>query len=870
MQLLRELWLRVCWLAGRSRFHSERADEMQFHVESRAEELEQDGVPRDEAITRARREFGSRLKAAEDTSGAWQVRWLEDIFSDLRYAGRAFRRNPGFALTVIFCLALGIGANTTIFSITTSFLFSQPSCRDSASMIAIWEGGNSGSSITDYRFLRDARVFDGMAGINVEREVNWRDGDRTSRFYAGVVTDDYFSTLECPFLLGRGIAPGETTTAVLSDRVWRGTFGGDPAILGRKLILDGRVYSIAGVLPANHRSIAGFSLSPDLYIPAARADDSVQFYARMPKGMTVPIARSRLQSVFEQLDRIYPKEGWKRTSQVRVTGVTGFDVLNQELPGQITAFFAMLMIVSGLVLLIACTNVASLLLARAASRSQELAIRLSLGASRRRIVRHLLVESLLLSILGLSVGLAVDGGCAMAINHLTLPVPIPIHLVVSPDWRLLWYSLCTVLVSALLSGLLPALKAVRKDVNIALKQEEQQLVRSWNLRGVLVAGQLAISIVLLAAGLLFVHNLLRASSMNPGFNVDHTIWAYMRLAPDKYNDPDQTKQMSVVRLALERLRALPGVESAAITRDVPLNGNCVTGARLRTDVSRVAIPVQYECNNVSPDYFRAIGIPMQRGREFTAADRKGSQPVAIVNESFARTIFGNVDPVGRTITTDFKNDKGKLIVGVAKDSKYFTLSEKQRLAVYDPYFAASEPINLHFLIRTAGAPAGYVKPITDMLGSLDSTAAIETKPMSRALGLALLPSRAGALTLGAMGILGLVLAAIGLYGVLLYSVSRRTREIGLRVALGATPSDVLRLIGQHSLVVVGCGAIAGLTLAFFAVQPLGLFLVPGLSALDSTTFFAVIGVLGAVVLPATLTPAIRALRVDPMVALRYE
>jgi ABC-type antimicrobial peptide transport system permease subunit len=226
--------------------------------------------------------------------------------------------------------------------------------------------------------------------------------------------------------------------------------------------------------------------------------------------------------------------------------------------------------------------------------------------------------------------------------------------------------------------------------------------------------------------------------------------------------------------------------------------------------------------------------------------------------------------VGRTITTDFKNDKGKLIVGVAKDSKYFTLSEKQRLAVYDPYFASGEPINLHFLIRTAGVPAGYVKPITDMLGHLDSTAAIETKPMSRALGLALLPSRAGALMLGAMGILGLVLAAIGLYGVLLYSVSRRTREIGLRVALGATPSDVLRLIGRHSLVLVGSGAMAGLALAFFAVQPLGLFLVPGLSALDSTTFFAVIGVLGAVALPATLTPAIRALRVDPMVALRYE
>jgi predicted permease len=870
MQFLREFWLRLCWLAGRSRFHSELADEMQFHVESRAEELEQGGVSRSEALARARREFGSRMKAAEDTSGAWQIRWLEDIFSDLYYAGRALRRNPGFALTAIFCLALGIGANTTIFSITTNFLFSQPSCRDSASMVAIWEGGNSASSITDYRFHRDTRIFDGMAGINVEREVNWRDGDRTRRFYAGVVTDDYFPTLECPFLLGRGIARGETTSAVLSDRVWRGTFGGDPAILGRKLILDGRIYSITGVLPANHRSIAGFSLSPDVYIPVAHDDDSVQFYARLPKGMTLSVARARLRSALQQLDRIHPKEGWKRANQVRVTGVTGFDVLNQEIPGQVTAFFAMLMIVVGLVLLIACTNVASLLLARAAGRSHELAIRLSLGASRRRIIRHLLAERLLLSALGLIAGLAVDMGCAKVINNLTLPVPVPIHLVVSPDWRLFWYSLCAVLVSTLLSGLLPAFNAVRKDVNLTLKQEERQTVRSWNLRSVLVAGQLAVSIVLLAMGFLFVHNLLRATSMDPGFNVSGTIWAYMRLVPDKYNDPEQAKQMSVVRLALERLRALPGVESAAITQYVPLNGNCVIGTTIRTDISSVAAPVEYECNNVGADYFQAVGIPIQRGREFTAADRKGSQPVAIVNESFARAVFGNADPVGHTITTDFTNDKSKLIVGVVKDSKYFTLSEKQRLAVYEPYFSSEEPINLHFLIHTASSPAQYVRPITETLGRLDSTAAIETKPMSSALGLALLPSQAGAAMLGAMGILGLTLAAIGLYGVLLYTVSRRTREIGLRMALGATPSDVLRLIGRHSLVLVGSGVIAGLALAFFAMQPLALFLVPGMKTVDSTVFLAAIGVLGAVALLATATPAIRALRVDPMVALRYE
>jgi predicted permease len=870
MSFLRELLLRFRWLLGRSRFNSELADEIQFHIESRAAELEQAGIQAGEALSKARREFGSRRRAAEDTSSAWQIQWLEDLFSDLRYAARAFRRNPGFAATAIFCLALGIGANITIFNVTTSFLFSEPSARDSASVIAIWEGGNSGSSLTDYRFLRDSHVFDGTAGINVEREVNWRAGDQTSRLYAGVVTDDFFTTLDVPFLLGRGIEPRETDTAVLSYGAWRGKFNGDLAILGRKLILDGRIFTIAGVLPANHRSIVGFAISPDVYLPVTHDEDVVQFYARMPKGMTMPMARAQLLSVFGQLDRIHPKDGWKRTNQVRVTGVTGFDVLNQEMPGGVAAFFAMLMVVVGLVLLIACTNVASLLLARASSRSHELAVRLSLGATRRRIIRHLLAESLLLCALGSVAGLLIDIACAMIIDKVTFPLPIPIHPVISPDWRLLWYSFGAVLVSALFCGLLPAVKSVRRDVNQALKQEDRQTGHAWDLRSVLVAGQLAASIVLLTAGLLFVHNLLRAASSDPGFDVHHTIWAYMRLVPERYTDADQNKQLAVVHSALEQLRVLPGVDSVAITRRVPLNDNCVIGTALRTDVSATPFQVSYECNDVGPDYFHTIGTPILRGREFSVADRKSSQPVVIVNETLARTVFGNVNPVGHTIKSDLTSAETQLIVGVAKDSRYFTLGERQRLAVYQPYYAYRQPVNLHFLIRTISSPAGYVKPISDILGRLDPTAAIETKPMSQALGLALLPSQAGAVMLGAMGILGLLLAAIGLYGVLLYSISRRTREIGLRVALGATPFDVLRIIGRQSLTLVASGMVVGLTFAFFATRPLALFLIPGLSTFDPGAVLAVMGLLGAVAVLATLVPAIRALRIDPMTALRYE
>lgn len=866
MRYGKEFWRRVLYLGRRSRFHSELQDELEWHIECRAEELEQSGVPRDAARSRARREFGSVTRAAEDTHDSWRIGWIEDLCSDLRYAGRALRRSPGFALAAIFCLALGIGANTTIFSITTSFLFSLPSCRDASSLIAIWEGGNSASSIADYKFLRNARIFEGTAGINPEMEVNWRNGEQSIRLFAGAVTDDYFSVLGVPFQLGRGIAPGETTTAVLSHRLWMNQFGSDPGVLGRHLVLDGRPATIVGVLPADHRNIVGFGFSPDIFVPAVRDDEIVQFYARMPQGITIPIARERLKSVFRELDRVHPKEAGKRTNNVRVTGVSGMDVLAQEQLGVVVAFFAMLAIVVGLVLLIACTNVAGLLLARASSRSRELAVRLSLGASRMRIVRHLLAESLLLSILGATAGLLIDLVCSHLVSSMTLPLPVPIQLVVAPDWRLLLFSICMVLLSAMVCGLLPALKAVRKDVNITLKRDQQQVERAWGIRSVLMTGQIAMSTVLLATGFLFLHNLRRATSMNPGFDLDHTIWAYMRLVPENYKD--QNRQMSLVREALEHLRSLPGVEAAAITRRVPLNDNCVIGTDdLTTDLAATPMDVTYQCNNVGPGYFRAIGIPILSGREFSTQDRKGSQAVAIVNESFARQVFGNRNPVGHSIT---RWKETFSIVGVVRDSKYFTLGERQRLAIYEPYFAQEEPVNLNFIVRTAGSPSGLAKPIGDLLGQLDSSAAVETKPMVRALGLALLPSQFGAAMLGAMGILSLALAAIGLYGILLYSVSRRTREIGLRVALGATPAVILRTICRSSFGLVGAGLTIGLTLAFFGTRPLAIFLVPGVSSSDPATFGAVIAVLGMVAVLATLIPAIRALRVDPMTALRYE
>ena len=863
---MREFLRRLKHLATGSRFNSELGDEIEFHIACRADELRLEGLPDEEALARARREFGRSTRAIEETHDAWRMNWLADLASDLRYAARAFRRNPGFALTAILCLALGIGANTTIFSITMSMLFSQPSVRDADSVITMWLAGNSNSDLVDYHFLRDSHIFEGLAGINPERELNWRDGDRTVRVPASLVTDDYFHTLGIPFEIGRGIAPGETSTTVISDRLWHGRFGGDPGILGRRLVLDGRVYTIAGVLPADHRTVVGFGLAPDIYAPAIRPDDTVMVYARMPRGMTIPVARARLAGVLSELDRVHPRNPPRAAQHTPITHVYGADWLRNQMPGAVIAFFAMLMTLVGLVLLIACTNVASLLLARASTRSQELAVRLSLGASRARIVRHLMAESLLLALLGAGVGVLMSIVCARVVSNITLPLPVPVHLVIEPDLRLLEYSLAIVLGTALVCGLLPALRAARRDVNVVLKSEERQTGRTWGLRSVLVAGQLAVTVVLLSAGFLFLHNLMRAATVNPGFDVNHLVWASMRLLPERY--PTAAAQQAMAARALERVRAIPGVEAAAITAHVPLNNNCRTGIDLRTTPGGQATQVEYECESVGPDYFRTMRIPMLAGREFNSHDDTGADHVAIMNQTFARQVFGAVNPIGHMI---YQHDWPPLrIVGVVADSKYFSMSEDQRAALFEPWAANVQSGELQLMIRTRGAPARYVKNINDALGGLDTTAALETKPMNQALGFALLPSRAGAAMLGAMGLLGLALASIGLYGVLLYSVSRRTREIGLRVALGASPAEVLRIVCRHSLALVTAGMVTGLGLANLAMRPMAMFLVPGLNPADPAAFLAVIGVLTIIAFAATLAPALRALRVDPMTALKYE
>ncbi len=867
MNWWQELRRKADFLRKQNGFAEDLDSEIEFHIATRAEELTAAGMAARDAQAQAQREFGPKLRVQEDSRAAWQVQWLEDLFSDLNYAGRALRRNPSFALAAVMSLALGIGANTTIFSFTMEFLFSNPSCRDGASLRYVLIGRNSHSAIDRYNFLRDSNAFAGVAGSNEETESNWRNGSSTERIWAVNATDNFFDVVGVPVAFGRPIHAGEQNEVVLSYAFWKGKLGGDTEIIGRRLVLDGDVYTVVGVLPANHRTLTGLGLSPDLYKTFRQALFPLAIYIRLPDGTSRAEAFARLQELVKQLDRIHPQPGATQADGLEMRPVAGMGRLRSVPMIPLTAFFAMLMLVVGLVLLIACANVASLLVARAASRQQELSIRQAIGAGRGRIVRQLLAESLLLAALGMAAGLALNVIATKTMNGIRLPLPVPLRLHIEPDWRLLSYSISLAAVSALLCGLLPALKATRRDVNRGLKIEERQTAGQSRVQRFLVAGQLAVSVLLLTVSFLFLKNLLLAANMSPGFDVHHTVWAYMRLVPEHYTKREQIDP--VVRASLERLRTLPGVESAATLEVVPLNGNRHDTADARIDSSATAQIIRYEENAVGPDYFKTMGISLIAGREFLSSDTRNAPGVVILNNSLARQLFGDKNAVGHTIR--LHAGKPQTIVGVAKDSKYFTLGAEHVPAMYSCYFQSEDAVvNLNFMVRSVLPPASLVKEISQTLISIDRTAALEVKPMEKSMAFAMLPSQVGATLLGSMGVLALLLAAVGVYGILIYSVSRRLREFGLRMALGAARTAVVMLVLKDSFWMLFGGTAVGLSLAFVATPPLSSFLISDVNTHDVAAFAVTVAVLGAVALAASAAPVLRAVRVDPAVALHYE
>ncbi|MGA2274272.1 MAG: ADOP family duplicated permease [Bryobacteraceae bacterium] len=864
MAFWKEIGNCLTYLFRRSRFDREFEEEMSFHLQARAEELEQGGLAGADALRQALREFGSTLRTREETRSAWQIRWLEDLASDLHYAARALRRSPALALAAVGSLALGIGANTTMFSVAREALFSEPSCRDAQSLVQISTRGNRWVTVPQYRFLADSHVLDGIAGMNHELPVNWRYGNRSFYLAGTHVSDTFFRVVGIPVAMGRPIERGETNVTVVTYGFWKNRLAGDPNVLGRTLVLDDKPYTVVGVLPRDHRMLVGMGFTPDLYL--TKEPLGFMLYARLPQGMTRQAAYSRLRPICREMDRVFPEANRKWAQELQLSGAGGMDRL-REMGGPMVipalAFFGMLVIVTAIVVLIACANISSLLLARAVTRARELAIRMSLGGSRGRLVRQLLAESLLLALLGTASGLLFNLWLTRLLSGFHIPTPLPIELIVQPDRMLLAYSMVIACVVTLATGLVPALKGTRAGIGAALKEDNRQAGPAGSrLRNALVVAQLAVSIMLLSAGLLFLRNLISATSFNAGFDTTHTIVA----AVQGQSDPQK-----FVDIALARLRALPGIEAASPAIALPLNPFLAfnrPNEQLRPDAGNRAVRVEYNGNSVGPDYFRIMAIPILQGRAFLDADRAGAPEVVILNENMARRLFGDTNSVGHILR--FPDNHDAIVVGIARNSTYATLGEKNAMALYTPFAQLAVHRGACLFMRTSGPPETMARRVDETIAELDARASVRTKVMSEVFGYALIPSRAGAAVLGAMALFGLMLASIGLYGVLLYSTQQRIHEIGIRVALGATPRNVLAMVAAQSLKLVAAGMAIGLAIAAVAVRPLSMFLVPEVRPTDPMNFVAVACVLALVAGLATVAPTARALRVDPAVALRHE
>ena len=799
----------------------------------------------------------------EQAFDLWRFNTIENLWRDLVFAVRTLRKSPGFVVGALVSLGLGIGVNTAAFSLAVEFLLSQPSVRDADSVVYVRQDRNSHMLPATLDLLRRSGVFEDVAGENEEAFINFNDGSETRRIFALQATKNYFTALGVPVALGRGWNESDPDeVAVLNPHFWRTRLGGDPATVGKAIRLDGRLYTVLGILPKNYRSLIGYGYAPDVFVPKYIEGTVLAAYARLKPGMTVGQGNAALPALAERLDRESPPGNGLNT-HFQATPVAGIARLEKD--GQaltVLLFFVALLVIVGLVVIIACVNVANLLLARVAARHQEITTRLALGASRGRLLQQLMAESLLLSTAGAGLGFFLALAAAKAAASVPLPLPLPIRLHIDPNWRVASYAAVLAVISAASSGLLPAWQSVRQCLSAGMHRECK-----LRLRRVLVVAQIAVSFVVLTTAALFLQNLARSTSLGPGFDVRHTIRADVYLPPAQYKE-SRTINLFADR-ALEGLRAIPGVASAAAARIIPFTDSTRFGSDVTFPDNGEKVHVQFHWNAVTPDYFRAMDIPLLRGRDFGPQDN-GAALVVIVNDVFVRQYLGSREPLGARFVWG-PDGAAQTIVGVVRGTKNMTIGENPMPQLYEPLAQIHNGrTRIQFVIRSAMPPPGQIAAVRQALRQAEPSAGLEVETMFAGIGFAFLPSQVGAALMGSVGVLALVLALIGLYGVLAFSIAQRTREIGIRVAVGATSQHVSKLVLAEFARLLAAGIGIGMTVALMVTRPLAIFFVPGLRPSDPASFGAVIAVLGATGVLAALGPVRRALRIDPIECLRWE
>jgi predicted permease len=822
---------------------------------------------------------------------------MTTLIQDLRYACRQLAKSPGFTIVALLSLALGTGANIAVFQFIDAILLSPLQVAEPGRLVSLYQKASTGmlssSSYRDFEFYRDHNhVFSGMLAY-LRVPMMLRDGELPEAVTGELVSVDYFSVLGLPPALGRGFRdeegrePGAHPVAVISHDYWQRHFAADRDVLGRGIRIAARTFTIVGVAPRGFRGLAlDWGKAPEVWVPAAMYREAVPAMAkvdvlgswgmqsflvvgRLRPGVSIEQARAAMRVLSDQvapLRTAFQEEHWKFEA-VLYPGQQGR--IWPERRATVVRFFTALAVVAGVVLLVACLNLANLLLARYAARDAEFAVRASLGAGAGRLMRQLLTESMLLSLLGGAGGLVVAHGIVGCLTGFERAFFIPLSIGTEMNASVFGCALLVTLAAGLLFGWLPAYRASHQNLSANLKSRTVSAGpgrRGIRLRDVLVAAQIACSLAVLVVTGLCLRTLRNAEAADATLAPDRVLLADLNLATQGY---DQERATRFYPLALERVRALAGVETAALVWTVPLSG-VRGGTDITVDSAAGADPpVQVDYNVISPDYFRTVGVPVARGREFTLADRAGGEQVAVINDRMARRFWNGEDALGKRFRLASTGGRDVIVVGVVKDTHYRSVREQVNACFYLP-LSQSPRLEMHLEIRSSVAPSMLAPGVRAILRSLDpSLAAPVILTLESHRNQALAQERLAALLLSGLGVLALGLVAIGLYGVVSFAAGRRTREIGIRVALGASSGGVLGLVLRRELVVVAAGIVAGFGLASASTRLIASMLY-GVSPLDIATFAGVSALLGAVTLLACYVPARRASDVDPVVALRCE
>ncbi|MBA3714242.1 MAG: ABC transporter permease [Pyrinomonadaceae bacterium] len=840
---------------------------------------------------------------------------MKTIWQDLRYAARMLWKTPGFTIVAVLSLALGIGANTAIFSFVNAVLLRALPIAEPERLVFVFSSTRAElynvAPYPDYVDYRDRnKVFSDLtaySGITVSLS----DNEQVEQISGLIVSGNYFDVLGVRARAGRTFLPEEDQTpgahpvAIISHGLWQRCFAGDANAVGKQLLLNGQPFTVVGVAPAGFDG-AEAGRTSDIYVPmmmqavvrpprsgysgemnpdllSVRRNGWLNMIGRLKADVSFEGAQSEMKVLAKQLADAYPDTNKEETATL--FPVTKGD---PDQRGTLLSVAGLMSGVVGLVLLIACANVANLLLARASARRKEISIRLALGASRWRLIRQLLTESVFLSLVGGAGGLLLAVWLVDALQSYSPPGNFfPVTFDFSLDARVLAFTLLLSVLTGIIFGIAPALQASNPDLVHALKDEMVALpggsswgFRGFNLRNLLVVAQVALSLVLLISAGLFLRSLHRAQHIDPGFSPEHVLVMPLNIHLLRYT---KAQGQEFYRGMIERVEAIPGVQSATLSRTPPLSGASRQSNVLiegREGPNRTS---NSESTSGNPDtgenltlaspvalkYFETMSIPLLRGRDFTAQDREGAPGVIIINETFARRYFPDQDPLGKRLSLSGAKGPWLEVVGLARDGKYITLGETSAPMVYQSILQRHET-GMTLLIRTGGDPSNFAAGVRREVQTIEKNLPVPNiRPMTELLNNSLFPARMGAVLLGVFGLLALLLAAVGLYGVMSYSVARRTREIGIRMALGARGGDVLGLVLREGMALVAVGVLLGLGGAFAVTRLLVSFLY-GVSTTDPLTFVSIAVFLTLIALAASFIPARRASKVDPMIALRYE